>query len=497
MVDLQAGADLHAAPVIETDEALARRRSKAGNTKRGATARSGTQAAVQQRAPGARSSSGKVAAASAERAPARAASRNATSGSATAGKSAAHARSGAQANTAPARATPNRQPVEPTAGYGHGMMLDDNPFNQAFGNSSGQAALELEADERAVPAAPSSVPAAPAEPQENVTQKRARQMREIASYGPVPEKPLGAPMYCVRVMLRKRELSDALKSLSAQRKRADDQANEALVKVGEAFYALRDEGQLAELTKQLNAVTDASARVGDVEARDQQRKQNSTQELARIDRELAACEREAAPLRARESELLALLEDLKAEGRRVEMQRRKLETELEATRRTKAGVDPERLAAMQAEHDARHGELQTLGIQTRPLEDDLGGVRRELAKHMRAIAVLQSEKQTTVTALERASQNHRVSFGTAKDGYQQALISLANGGLKLGFGELVPTDEQAAFEAAERAGQKRAQEELHRAALNSYDPKVYSRGLTMLLGGSVAMFLTLALLVFL
>jgi hypothetical protein len=481
MRDLDGGSDLESGPAIETDDGAAPRPRKSSGTahRRAAdTLRDGTAPAPAARERPARAVSGKVVAAAAPRAAAKAAGQTA------------------------ARAAPAHPNVDTAVSYGRGVMLGDDPFNASFGSHGELPALEVEGREDPPPDAPPSA-APPAEssspppPEESPAERRAREIHEIAGYGPPPLKPLGAPMYCVRVVLRKRVLAETLVTLSAQRKRSDDQAQSALAELGEALFALRGDARLAPVGKLLKALAGADARVGDMRAQDQKRQQSNEQEMARIDRELAACERDAGPLRDAEARAEAEIEALKAEMQRVDQQRKKTEAELEALLRAKPPVDPARVAAARAERDARHGELQTLGIRLRPLEEDLGAARRELAKHMRAIAVLQSEKQTSMAALERAQQNHRVSYGSAKDGRTQALIALANTGLKHGLGELVPDAERSAYEAAARAQHKRAEEELHRAAVASFDEKAYARGLMMLLGGSGLVFLTLALLILL
>jgi hypothetical protein len=375
--------------------------------------------------------------------------------------------------------------------YGRGALLDDNPFNVAFGSgAAAQPALELvNVNEPIVPAQPAAPPA----PRESGPQKRARTIREIAQYGAPPEKLYGAPAYWVRIVLRKRVLMEQLAALSAQRKRADDAANEALAKLGEALYALREDAQLADLSRQIAAVKDAEARAGEVEAESQKRKQELQRTLAKLDRDLGRREKHVAPLRIKESELTAKIDELKARARKLDAQRKKLETELEAVRAK--GGNPERFGALQTERDARHGELQNLGIEMRPLEDDLAALQRDIAKHTRAIGALQEQRQAANTQLQRAEQTHRVSFGTAKGVRLQALLSLANAGIKIGLGELVPDCEKAADDAAEQAEEKRALEEIHRAAVDSYDHKAFSQGLTILLGGSVALFLLLAVLV--
>jgi len=389
------------------------------------------------------------------------------------------------ANPARAAAAP-----DPALAYGRGMMLDDNPFNDAFAGGQDAPALELEADAVAAPQVEeaSPLPSAPPPPQE----VRARAIVDIAKYGPPPTSPLQQPMYWFHVMTRKRVLSEELAALSAQRKRTDDQAQEALAALGEALLALRGSPELAALDRQFAAVEDAEHRVGHAAAEGQKRRQGVNQELTRLKGELARAEAKAAPLRERETQLAARSEELKANARRAETLTRKAEAELEAAR-AKGAVEPERWTVMVAERDARLGEFQTLGIELQPIEDDLAEARRTLAVHTRAINGIQDEMRSAVGVFERAEQTQRVTVGSARGARLQALISLANASLKLGLHELVPDYAEAVSEAAERAEKQRQLEELQRAAVNSYDSAAYTRGFNMLLGSSLLLFLSLAL----
>lgn len=507
MLDLGAGPDLNAGPALDTVSdppprrdapgqrwgaatSLEDPRAKAASAAetRGATARSGAMAATKSQAqppapaaaPGSSLSELEGLDFSAP-VPART--------SAT-GSSSSQRRS-AETLVAGTQPMPGGHAGDPAMPYGRGAMLDDNPFNVAFSSgAAAQPALELVNVNE--PIAPPQ-PAAPPPPKESAPQKRARTIREIAQYGSPPEKLYGAPAYWVRIVLRKRLLMEQLAALSAQRKRADDAANEQLAKLGEALYALREDAQVADLSRQIAAVKEAEARAGKVEAESQKRKQELQRTLAKLDRDLGRREKHVAPLRAKESDLGAKLDEMKTRARKLDAQRKKLETELEAVRAK--GGNPERFGALQNERDARHGELQNLGIEMQPLEDDLAALQREIAKHARAIGALQEQRQTANTQLQRAEQTHQVSFGTAKGARLAALLSLANAGMKIGLGELVPDCEKAADDAAEQAEEKRALEEIHRAAADSYDHKAFSQGLTILLGGSVALFLLLAVIV--
>src|SRR5690242_14117709 len=158
------------------------------------------------------------------------------------------------------------------------MMLDDDPLNSSFA-VTGAPALELGQDE------PEPLPAAEDDaPVESPEQARARVIAELAGYGAPPANLLGAPAYWVRVMLRKRVLETELVALSAQRKRADGLASDALVAMGQALHALAADERTAKLRKLFAAIDDAGARIGDVEAAGQKRKQGAQQELARLDR---------------------------------------------------------------------------------------------------------------------------------------------------------------------------------------------------------------------
>jgi hypothetical protein len=386
---------------------------------------------------------------------------------------------------------PAKAPVaDPELAYGRGMMLDDNPFSDAFTGQDGPV-LELANANSVEPPAPPAEEPVP-EVEEPPQQVRARVIAEIAKYGPRPTSPLQQPLYWFRVMNRKRVLTEELAALSAQRKRADDQAQEALASLGEALLALRESSELAALEKQFAAVQDAEDRVGHAAAAGQKRRAGVAHDLARLKNDLTRAEGKAAPLREREAQLAEHIESLKTMVRLADVHSRKADAELEALR-AKGGGDPERWAAVAAEREARLGEFQTLGVQLAPLEDELEQVRSTLAEHLRTISSIQEERRSAATALERAQQNQRVSVGSARGARVSALISLANASLKLGLHEFVPDYSEAVVEADERAEKARHVEELARAAANSYDHIAYARGFAMLLGSSVLLFLSLAI----
>ncbi|MFI5306256.1 MAG: hypothetical protein ACHQ53_02825 [Polyangiales bacterium] len=494
MVDLGGGADLGALPALDTDKAATGRRSAPKRPASGSVARKQPSGPVTPPGQRASASTSGGARSSASTASGARSSASMSGGSKAVARQSATSRSVAQ----PAAAAQARAATPDVSSYGRGMTLDEDPFNQGFDASKASAALELgvEPATRSRPqAAPvaedvqASVPPRPQTPE----QQRSTRVHEIAGYGPAPIKLTGTPGYCIRVVLRRRALAVELSGLSAHRKRADDASRDALIKLGEVIYGLRDDPRTAGLARQAAAVSDADGQVGQVEAQAHKRQQDTAREVARLDRDIARAEQDAAPLRQRESEIDAKLARLKGELRRVELLRRKAQGELDALEKQKVGVDlADRRAALQAERDARHGEAQTLGVEMRPLEDDLSELRRDLALKMRAIAGLQDDKKLTLSGLERAQQTQRVSYGSARGARAQALTALAQAAIKLGLGSLAAQETHEVIQSGERTGQRRQQEELYRAAIDCYDHRRYTQGLSLLLGSSLLLLLGLA-----
>jgi hypothetical protein len=371
--------------------------------------------------------------------------------------------------------------ADPSTLYGRGMVLDDDPFNTAFGSGQQAPALELDAQTNDLPEEEVDLPQTSRETPE---QARRRELEEIAQYGPRPTNIFGAPPYWIKVMLRRRALDQELLTVAAQRKRAEDAATEAMVALGEAIYGHRDDERLVKLRKLLSAIGEAEGHLGSVDAEGQKRKQNTSTELTRLERELARLDKQAEPVREREAVLNAELAEIEGRRQNAEMLRKKAEGELEALARKGAAVDPELLAALKAERDVRHGDVQTIGVEMRPVQDDLGLVRKDLGKILRQIAVVQSEKQTNITVMDRAASHDRVSRGQAQSARNQALLALANAAGKHKLLGLVPEEGASARDARARADEKKAYEELHRAAAGSYDASAYQQGMIMLLGGS-------------
>jgi hypothetical protein len=393
-------------------------------------------------------------------------------------------------------AAPAKPMTDPNAMTGRGLVLGDDPLAEGYGQGQ-QPALDIEEDadpRRRVKAARPVDEDAPPPRELTAEEKRVLEVAQLAQYGKPPAQLIGTMAYWVRVTLRKRELDAQLLSLSAQRKRTDDVARDALSKLGEALHGKRKDPRLATLAKQMQAVSSAETAIGSVEKAGQKKKQNIQNERAQLDDQIRAGEDDASPLRMKEAALIDRVEAIKIRAKQADGKRKKIEQDLEAARK-KPNTDVETMDWLKAERDAAHGEVQTLGIELRPLEDDLSVVRRDLAVHLRKLSALQQEQQAAATALERAQQNHRVSSGSAHGERRDALFALAQMAMDSGLAAVAQAELAAVNEASERRHRKRAEEELLRAATLSFDEEAYKRGFMLLAGGTGALFLSLILVV--
>jgi hypothetical protein len=413
----------------------------------------------------------------------------------TATKHASGTRSAVAKPKAPAQ--PQGDPAAGMAdrGAGRGLVLGDDPLAEGYGQSEhGSLDIEEAADPRrarqAAKAAAAAAEAPPPPRELTADEKRALEIEQLAEYGKPPAQIVGTMAYCVKVTLRKRVLETELLSLSAQRKRTDDAARDAQAKLGEALFAKRKDPRLTTLAKQIQAVGVADQAIGSVEKTGQKKKQSIEAERSQLDTDIRNAEADASPLRLMEAQVLARVEELKMRAKQADALRKRIEQELEAARK-KPGADPMMLERLKAERDAAHGEVQTLGVEVGPLEDDLSVVRRDLAVHLRKLTALQQEQASAATALERAQQNHRVSTGSAHGARRDALSALAQMAIESGLAAIAQSELQAVNEAVDRRDRKRSEEELLRAATSSFDETAYKQGMMLLVGGLGAMFLSL------
>lgn len=357
-----------------------------------------------------------------------------------------------------------------------GKLLDADPFNDTFGGGGASQALELDAP---TPARrrKATEPRATRKRRASPEQQRANEIEALAGYGPRPKKLWQCVPYGVRVAMRKSAMRQELSALTQQRERLDAQLEDALCALGELFFGLRGDPSVARLGPQLDSVARAQSSLGDAEVAGQQARNYATRELETVNQQLHALEQEAAPIRQRRGQYRGALKDAATRVRHAEAGAKKAEAELEALKRDKHGIDPERYAALVArirEHEERRDELQA---ELPELEQSLRTLDMEVARLDALIEGLKEQRKSQGEALERARDEHRESMGSAKSARREALRLLAEAGLSSGLGTLAEAKATAVRQARERAEKKLVEEQAQREAMESYDPVAYRRGI--------------------
>jgi chromosome segregation ATPase len=332
-------------------------------------------------------------------------------------------------------------------------------------------------------------------PRESNAEQRMRRVRDLARYPAVPPKLVGAIPYFLRVYSRRRELAAQVINLTQQRKRLELASDDALCLLGQALYAKRGDPSLEPLAAQLRVVGESAREVGAKAAAAKRTEQELKHELAGLERELLDAKTGADPVQARETVLSQAVDGHKAQIKRREMMVRKADAELKAL---KVGSDPqtlEKITTLTAEREQHYGELQSLQVKLIPLEEELPGLRATLAKHNAQVESLQERVRRLQGAMGREHGRERIAAGGSHSAYRDALRSVANLALKHELAECAPAEQRAALEAGKLAAATRESEELMRAAVGCYNERAYQRGMQLLVGSTIGVFLLFALLI--
>jgi hypothetical protein len=327
-------------------------------------------------------------------------------------------------------------------------------------------------------------------PRESPAELRAKRIRDLARYPAVPEKWIGAVAYFWRVYSRRRELESQVQKLTQQRKRLDLANDDALFALGQALYAKRDEPELQPLAAQLRVVGESAQEVGARTAAAKRTEAGLSQEIAGLEQELAAAQAAAEPVQAREATLSKTLDLHLQQIKRREMLIRKGEVD--------AKTDPSRLPEFQTERELHRSEIQAMQAKLPPIEVELASVRGSLEKQRAQIASLQERLRKLQGQMGREHERERVSVGGSQSAHREALRSLATAAMKYEISATVtPAEHKAAFEARQIADAQRESEELMRAAVSCYDADVYKRGMQLVMGATIGVFLLFIALIFL
>jgi hypothetical protein len=330
---------------------------------------------------------------------------------------------------------------------------------------------------------------------ENTAEQRAKRVRDLARYPVAPPKLMGAISYFLRVYARRRELESQVVKIAQQRKRLEFASDDALCLLGQALYIKRSDPQLKPLAAQLRVVGETAQDVGARAAAAKRTETELQQELAVLEREVLDAKTGAEPVQVREAELSQAVDAHKQQVKRREMLIVKAEAEMKAL---KAAVDPSSLAkieALIAERDSHHGEIQALQISLMPIDEELLGVRATLDQHTAQIEGLHERMRKLQAQMGREHGRERVAAGGSQSAYRDALRSLANAATRLELAGLAPAEQKEALETNKVSVAHRESEELLRAAVGCYDGHAYQRGVQLLVGSIIGVFLLFAALI--
>jgi hypothetical protein len=334
-------------------------------------------------------------------------------------------------------------------------------------------------------------------PRENTTELRAKRVRDLARYPVAPPKLLGAIPYFLRVYGRRRELESQVVKLSQQRKRLEAASDDALCVLGQALYTKRNDPQLKPLAAQVRVVGETAQDVGARTAAAKRAETELQQELATVERELLDAKTNAEPVQTRETVVSQQVDAQKQQIKRREMLIRKADAELKAL---KVATDPQahaRASTLTSECNQHENEIQSLQATLPPIEEELSGLRATLAKHTAQIEGLQERVRKVQGQMGREQGRDRIAVGGSQSAYRDACRSLANAASRLELAGLAPAEQKEALEANKLAVAHRESEELMRAAIGCYDLRAYQRGMQLLVGSTIGVFLLfLALIIF-
>lgn len=326
-------------------------------------------------------------------------------------------------------------------------------------------------------------------------EQRAKRVRDLARYPLAPPKSMGAIPYFLRVYARRRELETQVIKLTQQRKRAELASDDALCLLGQALAARRSDPQLKPLAALLRIVGETAQDVGARAAAAKRTEVELQQELATVEAELAEATASAEPVQSQEAALSQTVDGHKQQIKRNEMLIRKAEAEQNAL---KASGDPAslvRVSALAAGREQHQHEIQASQQSLLPLEQELLGLRASLEKHTATIEALQERTRKVQGLLSRERGRERVTVGGTQSAYRDALRSVANAATKLELAGLAPAEQKEALATQTLASASRESEELMRAAVGCYDAHAYQRGMQLLVGSTIGLFVLFVLLI--
>ena len=374
--------------------------------------------------------------------------------------------------------------ADPLAGSGDRIIGD--PFDGLA--PAELPALELDLPARAAPALATPVAAPAPAPAPALDLAR---VAAIADYGQPPSSLLACVSYAALVLTRRRALSAALIDLRRLEKTAERDREEALITLGRALHAARD--QLAPLARELHAADEAGQVAGQRAGEWEEARRTAESQRASLDAKIAEAARAALPYRDRETKLATQMEVRETDLRRARARLSRAEIEL---RNAAQSQDPARRELLDAERVARRADADAAQAHVDELAPQLAEARRELAVRLSAENDLKAQRRAVDAADARSEHAHHGVASAAERAYHAAVVELASQALARGLAEGVAPDAAKAAQRMRAAHDTRAREvTLHEAALVAYDKSAFQKGAALIAGAAFIVLVTLILLI--
>ena len=344
----------------------------------------------------------------------------------------------------------------------------------------------------------------------------------FADYGPVPTGLFGSIPYAFHVGRRQLSLRAGRNEATVLGSQAEALALEALAALGWALLAHRDEldggGGLAPL---FAAATTAETEWKQRSAARAQAADEQREELAHLRTARISLEQAAAPFRDRETRLQTQLEQRRTDLRRA--QARLSRTDIQLRNLTQANLAPRTepttgnggpsaaappatvppvafstdpvVAGLWADREARHAEVALTAGRVEETEQELLGIRRELAARLGQVGSMErSERLATAV--------HTGRLGARETGLVQAewerrvvLAALGEKALAEGVADVEAKAADAARHAAARLAARRRDQRLYAAAVAAFDRQAVTRAAVLVGGAAGLILLTLAFVI--
>jgi hypothetical protein len=302
--------------------------------------------------------------------------------------------------------------------------------------------------------------------------------RAVADYEPVPDGFLMTPLYAFRVMRRRSELRDILERVREKNERAQNEALDALVALGERLVPLVGGGlEQVQAAEQVLRVRD-TALASEMDAHKGR--------LAEIEVRLATAENELAAAESAATIVQAELDEARQHKARIEAKMKRAEIEMRNAEAV--GTELDLRPSQSSADELLHANAAIVAIEGRMTD-----ARRTSSAAEARCGSIRAERKSENDRFQRQLLTRSSGFSEARDAYRNALADLARSLLgSAGVpAELEPLRKDAVSNA-ERAHKAAVDLRLHEVGIDSFDRGKVATGI----GLSAALVFILVLLLF-